>query len=259
MNPVTYFENIIKDLNSKPYYVLEKSPAVFYLIAKEEGIVSGINEVEMFLNLYDIELSFRKHKESGQVMKRGDIVCSISGPKSSLYHALDTVSFILGKMSGIASIASFYRKKLTHSSLINMGESRAVESIFYKEALKDGGAVELPFALVDETMIDLYGSYEDAIAKTRISFNNPIALEVNDISKFYDALKTDADILVLKYFNDEAIRRAIIDNKGQKRLMVGGLILPNRLDIIGSYQFDYLTTSLIYTAARIYEFAVKVG
>ncbi|MDY0209903.1 MAG: hypothetical protein RBQ91_00660 [Acholeplasma sp.] len=259
MNQVTYFENIIKELNSKPYHVVEKSNAVFYLVSKEEGIVSGLDEVISLLSIYDIEVSLRKHKENGNTVKRGEIVCSITGPKQSLYHVLDTVLYILGRMSGIASLVSYYQRKLATARVIDTKNYIPLEGSLLERAYQDGGAIQIPYYLLDETLCDSHDSYEDAVSKTKLITALPIALEVNDISRFYDALKTDAEILVLKYFNNEAIRRAILDNRGRKKIMIGGLILPNRLDIIGKESFDYLTTFLFQTASRVYEFAVKVG
>jgi nicotinate-nucleotide pyrophosphorylase (carboxylating) len=259
MNIMTYFEKLVEDLSSKPYHIVSKRPTVFYLISKEDGILSGIHEVEMFLNLFDMNINFRKHKENGQTMKRGDIICSFQGEEDSLYHALDVVKFLLGKMSGIASMVHYYQGKLGQARIGDLGLYTPGYEALEAVAFKDGGAEKLSYYLVDETMVDLSASLKDAIDKAKFVHSGIIALEVTDITKFYEAMDTNADVLIIKYFNDEAIRRAILDNRGQKILIVGGLILPNRLDIISSYQFDYLYSTLFNQAARIYDFALKVG
>lgn len=259
MNIMTYFEKLVEDLSSKPYHIVSKRPAVFYLISKEDGIISGINEVEMFLNLFDMNITFRKHKENGQHMKRGDIICSLQGEENSLYHALDVVKFILGKMSGIASMVQYYQNKLGQARIADLGLYSPGFEAIERVAFKDGGAEALSYYLIDETMVDLSESLKDAVEKAKYVSDTIVALEVTDIAKFYDAMETSAEILIIKYFNDEAIRRAILDNRGQKILVVGGLILPNRLDVITSYQFDYLYSTLFNQAARIYDFALKVG
>lgn len=259
MNILTYFEKVIETLNSKPYHVLSKSPAVFYLISKDDGVVSGINETEMFLNLFDLNITLRKHKQNGQTIKRGDIVCSLHGPTDSMYHSVEVVKFILGKMTGIASMVSYYQSKLAQPRVIDLGYENNLTSALERTAFIDGGAATIDCYLVDEIMVDLSDSLQDAYMKARLVTNHPIALEVADIQKYYDALETKAEILILKYFNDEAIRRAILDNKDHKTLIVGGLILPNRLDIISGYQFDYLNSTLFYQASRIYDFVVKIG
>ena len=259
MNIMTYYEKLIEDLNSKPNHVLSKSPAVFYFISKEDGIISGVNEIEAFLSLYDISIGFRKHKESGQPLKRGDIVCSLQGPTDSLYHVLPVIKHMLGKMTGIASMVHYYQSKLQQARVIDFGQYMPLYDAIDQIAYKDGGALLTKYYVVTETMIDLESNIEDAVNKAKLLTEQPIAIEINDIAKFYDALATNTDAIIIKYFNDEAIRRAVLDNKGKKIIIVGGLILPNRLDIIGSYQFDYLYSSLFEQASRIYDFAVKVG
>lgn len=259
MNIITYFEKVIETLNSKPYHIVSKSPVVFYLISKDDGVLSGINEAEMFLNLFDINIALRKHKNNGQKIKRGDIICSLHGPTDSLYHSIDVVKYLIGKMTGIASMVSHYQSKLLQSRVIDLSSEKNLISALDRTAFKDGGAVTLDFYLVDEIMVDLSDNLNDAVTNAKLLTDKLIALEITNIQDFYNAQATKADILILKYFNDEAIRKAILDNKGRRTLIIGGLILPNRLDVISSYQFDYLSSTLFYQAARIYDFVVKIG
>lgn len=258
MKITTYFEKVIEELNSKPYHIASKKPVTFYLISKEDGILSGVNEVESLLNLYDIDITFRKHKENGQTLKRGEIVCSFSGNLDRVYHVLETVKFILGKMTGISTMVNFYQSRLKQSRIIDLGYYGVLSGID-QVAYKDAKATVNPYYVVDEAMVDLSMNIKDAVDLAKTQSDKPIAVEVNDITKFYEALESDVAAIIIKYFNDEAIRRAVLDNKGKKVLVVGGLILPNRLDVIGSYQFDYLHTVLFNQAARIIDFAVKVG
>jgi len=256
---IRYFETIIESLGSKQNPLVDKTPGVFYLFSKEEGIVSGLDEIEILLNLYDMDIEFRKHKKQGQPVKRGEILCSVSGEKASIYRILNTLTYIIGKMMGLASLVKLYQSKLQNAVVIDLGDFSAYESAICAKAMKDGGAISLDLFKIDETLVELYGNRVDAIEKSNQIQTKPVMIEITDIQQFYEIESTNVDFVCIKYFNDEAIRRVVLDNRQKKRLIIGGLILPQRLDVIGSYQFDYLTTSLFTTASRIYDVGVKVG
>lgn len=254
-----YFESIIESLRGQHNAMIDKTQGVFYLFSKEDGIVSGLDEIQTLLSLYDIDIEFRKHKQNGQSVKRGEILCAISGEKDTIYRILNTLTYIVGKMTGLASLVRLYQSKLQHATILDIQDGPIVEQALFQKALKDGGAVYLDLFKIDETMIELNGSRSGAIEKAQAIQTQPVMIEITEVQQFYEIESAQVPFVCLKYLNDEAIRRIILDNRGRKRLIVGGLILPQRLDIIGSYQFDYLTTTLFANASRVYDIGVKVG
>jgi nicotinate-nucleotide pyrophosphorylase (carboxylating) len=254
-----YFETIIESLRGKQNPMVDKTEGIFYLFSKEEGIVSGLDEIQTLLNLYDIEIVFRKHKNNGQSVKRGEILCSMQGERDAIYLILPSLTYLVGKMMGLASLVRLYQSKLQNAGIIDLGEFTTYEAGIATKAMKDGGAVSIDLFKIDEVMVDLYGNRLIAIEKAKQIQSKPVMIEITDIQHFYDIESSNVDFIYVKYFNDEAIKRIIMDNRGKKRLIIGGLILPQRLDVIGSYQFDYLHTTLFTNAARIYDIGVKVG
>jgi nicotinate-nucleotide pyrophosphorylase len=156
-------------------------------------------------------------------------------------------------------LVRLYQSKLQNAGIIDLGEFTTYEAGIATKAMKDGGAVSIDLFKIDEVMVDLYGNRLIAIEKAKQIQSKPVMIEITDIQHFYDIESSNVDFIYVKYFNDEAIKRIIMDNRGKKRLIIGGLILPQRLDVIGSYQFDYLHTTLFTNAARIYDIGVKVG
>lgn len=254
-----YFESIIETLRGQHNAMIDKTQGVFYLFSKEDGMVSGLDEIQTLLSLYDIDIEFRKHKQNGQSVKRGEILCAISGEKDTIYRILNTLIYIVGKMMGLASLVRLYQSKLQHASILDMKDANIIEQPLFEKALKDGGAVSLDLYRIDETMVEMTGNRLLAIEKAQAIQTRPVMIEITEVQQFYEIESTTVPFVCLKYLNDEAIRRIILDNRGRKRLIVGGLILPQRLDIIGAYQFDYLTTSLFANASRVYDIGVKVG
>ncbi|MCU0104841.1 hypothetical protein N7603_04140 [Acholeplasma vituli] len=254
-----YFETIIESLRGEHNPLIDKTQGVFYLFCKEEGIVSGLDEIQTLLSLYDIEIEFRKHKQNGQSVKRGELLCSISGEKDTVYRILNTLTHIIGKMMGIASLVRLYQTKLQNAVVMDLNDTITNDHDLIAKAMKDGGAVRLDLFKIDETLIDLTGNRVEAIEKVKTVQSKPVLIEISDIQHFYEVENSNVDFICLKYFNDEAIRRVILDNRGKKRLVIGGLVLPQRLDILGSYQFDYLYTTLFMSASRVYDIGVKVG
>ncbi len=254
-----YFESIIEALRGKVNPMVDQTQGVFYLFSKEEGVVSGLDEIQTLLNLYDIDIEFRKHKNNGQSVKRGEILCSLSGEKESIYRILNTLTFIVGKMMGLASLVRLYQSKLKNAVVVDLNEFPPTESSLASIAMKDGGALSLDLFKIDESLVEINGNRLLAIEKAKQIQSKPVMIEITDIQQFYEVKDTNVDYIMVKYFNDEAIRRVVLDNQHHKPVIIGGLILPQRLDIIGTYQFDYLTTTLFQQASRIYDIGVKFG
>jgi nicotinate-nucleotide pyrophosphorylase (carboxylating) len=254
-----YFETIIESLRGKHNPMVDKTEGIFYLFSKEEGIVSGLDEIQTLLNLYDIEIVYRKHKNNGQSVKRGEILCSMQGERDAIYLILPTLTYLIGKMMGLSSLVRLYQSKLQNAAIIDLGGFSTYEAAISSKSMADGGAVTVDLFKIDEIMVDLYGNRSIAIEKAKQIQDKPVMIEITDIQQFYEIETSNVDYICLKYFNDEAIKRVIMDNRGKKRLIIGGLILPQRLDVIGSYQFDLLHTTLFTNAARIYDVGVKVG
>lgn len=241
--------------------IISNEVRTFFIFAKEEGIISGLDSVKALFDYFDVDIDVRFHKQNGDSFRRGDILCSVIGKSQKVYKVLDKAVRLLSRSSGISTITDMYQKQLGNTSILDLGQYTPLYEELEQAAIKAGGGTILPdILLIDEIQIETIGSIEDAVSKASYMYpNHQIAIEITDISLFYQAIKTKATILILKHFNDEALRRAKLDTDQEKVLVIGGLITPARLLTLEKLKFEYLTTTFLISASRHLEFGVKLG
>lgn len=261
MYDVRLFEYIVDPSRKKKPTLLSKDVKTFYIYSKEDGILAGNQVLDSFFEFYDLDIEFRIHKEDGSSFKRGEILASIIGRASDVYFVLDEVTKLLARLSGIATIANYYQSKLGATRLLDLGDYTPLYESFEQETLRLTGVKKLEnLYVINELEIDDAGGILEAVEKAKYIYpTETIALEITDIKLFYDAINTKADILILKHFNDEALRRAKLDAPSEKILVIGGTVLPQRLEYISKLSFSYLSTPFLINASRILEFDVKLG
>lgn len=71
------------------------------IIAKQKGILAGADEIKYFLKKKKIEVDFLKR--DGDLIKKGDLICSLFGSIKMLLKVERASINLLGRMSGVAS------------------------------------------------------------------------------------------------------------------------------------------------------------
>ncbi len=143
------------------------------LIAKEDGIIAGVDVAyEVFKHL-DKNVKFEKLISDGTRVKKGDIVFRVELATRSLLLAERLVLNIMQHMSGIATTTSVYVDKLkgTNTHVLDTRKTTPGMRLLDKMAVKIGGGVNHRIGLFDMIMlkdnhVDFAGGIKQAIERT---------------------------------------------------------------------------------------------
>jgi nicotinate-nucleotide pyrophosphorylase (carboxylating) len=214
------------------------------LIAKQSGILAGIDVALMVLNEVDSSIRLDSYKQDGDEIKKGDIVFTLTGPVKSMLTAERTVLNFLQRMSGIATATRRYIKKIegTGTTILDTRKTTPNMRIFEKYAVKVGGGTNHRFGLYDMIMlkdnhIDFAGGIEKAIDKTHQYLKDhnldlKIEIETRNIEEVKRVVAHGGvDRIMLDNFTPEKIIEAlqIIDSKYETEAS-GGITLDNLAD-----------------------------
>lgn len=214
------------------------------LIAKQSGILAGIDVALMVINEVDSSIRMDSYKQDGDEIKVGDIVFTLTGPVQSMLTAERTVLNFLQRMSGIATATNEYVKliKDTKTTILDTRKTTPNMRFFEKYAVKVGGATNHRFGLYDMIMlkdnhIDFAGGIEKAIDKTHQYLKNhnldlKIEIETRNIEEVKRVVAHGGvDRIMLDNFTPEKIVEAllIIDSKYETEAS-GGINLANLAD-----------------------------
>lgn len=214
------------------------------LIAKQSGILAGIDVALMVLNEVDSSIRLDSYKQDGDELKKGDIVFTLTGPVKSMLTAERTVLNFLQRMSGIATTTRRYVKKIegTRTTILDTRKTTPNMRFFEKYAVRVGGGTNHRMGLYDMIMlkdnhIDFAGGIEKAIDKTHQYLKDhnldlKIEIETRNIEEVKRVVAHGGvDRIMLDNFTPDKIIEAlqIIDSKYETEAS-GGITLDNLAD-----------------------------
>lgn len=141
-----------------------------YAIAKEAGIIAGMDLAKEIFERVDTSLVYEPLKVDGENVEVGDIIFTIKGKSRSILMAERLVLNFMQRMSGIASLTNLYVQELegTNTQILDTRKTTPNLRSFEKWAVKIGGGANHRFGLYDMIMIkdnhiDFCGGIESAI------------------------------------------------------------------------------------------------
>jgi nicotinate-nucleotide pyrophosphorylase (carboxylating) len=223
------------------------SKAVF--IAKEEGIVAGLDVAERVFLLLDKNVKFLKKIEDGAFVKYGTILAEIEGNSRAMLKAERTALNFLQHLSGIATKTSQFCSKVKELPVKIVDTRKTTPGLRFLEkyAVKVGGGSNHRFCLSDGVLIKdnhikAAGGISKAIALAKNSIPHTIKIEVETetMDQVEEAIDSKADIIMLDNMSLETMsaavklinKRAMVEASGNVSLETVYDIARTGVDII---------------------------
>lgn len=246
--------------------ILKDEKAEVNLIAKDKGILAGLDVFKRVFELLDEDVTFEFYFSDGDEVNNKDLVGKIRGRAKAILEGERTALNFLQRMSGIAT----YTKKMVdalaskHVKILDTRKTTPNMRIFEKYAVTLGGGYNHRYNLSDGIMlkdnhIDAAGGIREAVEKVRSlnPFVKKIEVEVENFDQVREALKAKADIIMLDNMEIEDIREACkIINKKAIIECSGNVSLEN----INSYRdldIDYISSGAITYSAGVLDLSMK--
>lgn len=207
------------------------------LIAKEEGIIAGVEIAEKIFKLFDPELKVAVLKKDGDKIKTGDVVLTVFGKAQKILSAERLVLNYMQRMSGIATKTHQIVEiiKPYNTKILDTRKTTPLNRYFEKLAVKIGGGTNHRFGLYDMVMIkdnhiDFAGGIKNAIQQANDYLktkNKPlqIEIEVRNFEELNEVLSVgNVDIIMLDNFTPNDLQKAVqIINHRFKTEASGGI------------------------------------
>lgn len=246
--------------------ILKDEKAEVNLIAKDKGILAGLDVFKRVFEILDQEVAFEFYFSDGDQVKNKDLVGKIRGRAKSVLEGERTALNFVQRMSGIAT----YTKKMVdaldseHVKILDTRKTTPNMRIFEKYAVTLGGGYNHRYNLSDGIMlkdnhIDAAGGITSAVEKVRSlnPFVKKIEVEVENFDQVREALEAKADIIMLDNMDIEEIKEACkIINKRAVIECSGNINLEN----INSYKdldIDYISSGAITYSAGVLDLSMK--
>jgi nicotinate-nucleotide pyrophosphorylase (carboxylating) len=220
------------------------------LVAKEKGILAGIDVAEKVFKKIDNSVIFKKLRDDGQSIEKGNELASIKGNSISLLKGERTALNFLQRMSGIATETSAFVRAVqgTKTQVLDTRKTTPGLRLIEKYAVKAGGGQNHRFSLSDMVMIKdnhlkIVGSISDAIkmAYEKIKPEIQVEVETSSLEEVREAVESGADIIMLDNMTLEEIKEVVEWNKGRVPLEVSGNVSLETAREIAMMGVDYIS------------------
>jgi nicotinate-nucleotide pyrophosphorylase (carboxylating) len=236
-----------------------------YMIAKEDGILAGIEFAKEVYNLVG-GCKLENFVKDGASIKKGDIIAIVYGSGKSILKAERLSLNIVQRLSGIATLTNKYVEKIkdTGVRLLDTRKTTPGFRAFEKYAVKVGGGDNHRFALYDMVMIKdnhiaLAGSITEAVnqIKKKVSPMVKIEVEVSSFEQLEEALKNPVDVIMLDNMSATDVKKAVkLINKSKLVEVSGNITIENIIDYALAGP-DFISTGAVIHSAKWLDISLK--
>ncbi|PKK83686.1 MAG: nicotinate-nucleotide diphosphorylase (carboxylating) [candidate division Zixibacteria bacterium HGW-Zixibacteria-1] len=196
------------------------------IMAKSEGVVSGLMVVEMVFQSRDKNVQIEIVKTDGETFARGDRIIGIEGDSRAILTGERTALNFLGHLSGIATLTAKFVEAVrgTGATILDTRKTTPGLRLLDKYAVACGGASNHRFGLYDMALIKdnhiaAAGSITKAVEKMRAF------LKSDEYKKQY-LIKPEHIEIEVEVENESQLREAIagkvkrllLDNQSTEQL-----------------------------------------
>jgi len=233
------------------------------LIAKEKGILAGVEVAKRVFELYDSNLSTEVFLEDGSELAVGSIVLEVSGKAQSILSTERLVLNIMQRMSGIATKTRQIVNQIkgTNARILDTRKTTPGIRQLEKMAVVIGGGMNHRFGLYDMIMlkdnhIDFAGGVRNAIEQSKAyvqEMDKPVEIEVE--------IRTKSELI--EAVSTGGIKRILLDNFTPDELRDLVPLIPDSIEseasggITESTILDYAKTGVDFISMGALTHSVK--
>lgn len=228
------------------------------LLAKEEGVLAGIEVAREVFRQVDPETEIEVFIKDGSKIMPGDEVFLVKGKSRSLLSSERTALNFIQRMSGIATYTNKVMKIIDglHSTLLDTRKTTPCNRAVEKLAVKIGGGSSHRFGLFDMIMIkdnhvDYAGGIKNAVEATHkyLQENNKslkIELEVRNFDELNEAMEVGGiDRVMLDNFNPTDLSKALKIVNGKYETEASGGININTIRKFAETGVDFISVGAL--------------
>ena len=236
------------------------------LIAKEDGVIAGLQVYARVFTLLDENTEIKFHCKDGNEVKKGQLLANVTGDIRVLLSGERVALNYLQRMSGIATYTREVSKLLEGSSVTLLDTRKTTPNcrVFEKYAVRVGGGSNHRYNLSDGVLlkdnhIGAAGSVAKAVAmaKENAPVVRKIEGEVETLEQVREAVEAGADIIMLDNMSPEQMKEAVKLIGGRAETECSGNVTRENIERIREIGVDYVSSGALTHSAPILDISMK--
>ncbi len=241
------------------------------IIAKQNGVLSGMKTAGEVFTLQDKNLSNHKLKTEGARLVAGDTVMIVEGKIQSILSAERTALNFLGHLSGIATLTSQF-VDLVKDLNVQITDTRKTTPgwrLLEKQAVKAGGGVNHRMGLYDmilikENHVEAAGGISQAVEKARAYLRQSrldlkIEVETTTLDEVREAVEKNVDRIMLDNMSLEMMKEAVGIIDGGMEIEASGGVTRDTIRAIAETGVDFISIGVLTHSAPAFDFTLLLN
>lgn len=236
-------------------------------IAKASGTLCGI---DVALRVFELlgGFTFKKYKNDGDRLEKGDIIAELTGPTKNLLKGERTSLNLLQHMSGIATMTAeaVEQVKGTAATVTDTRKTLPGLRALQKYAVTCGGGKNHRFNLSDAAMlkdnhIDACGSITKAVSTLRSKIGHTVKIEVEtrNLDEVAEALATGCEIIMLDNMDCKTMKKAVEMTNGKALLEASGNITAETIRKVAETGVDIISIGALTHSVKAFDISLKIA
>lgn len=245
----------------------ESRKAEAYLIAKADGVISGLEIAKMILEHFGPLEDFTPHVKDGDRVTKGQKILDFRGDYAHLLSSERIMLNFLQRMSGIATATRHYVDLLsgTRTRILDTRKTLPGHRYTDKMAVLHGGGMNHRMGLYDmcllkDNHITVSGGVRQAIeaARAGLPVSVKIEIETETLPQVKEALDAGADIIMLDNMDIPTMRRAVEMISGRAKTEASGNITSDNIaQIARETGVDFISSGALTHSVKALDISMK--
>lgn len=244
--------------------VPEDMVATGSIIAKQEGVLAGVDVASLVFQKVDPDLKLIHKFKDGDRIAQGDVLAEVTGPVRGILSGERVALNFLQRLSGIATLTARFVEAVsgTKAKVVDTRKTTPGLRGLEKYAVKVGGGENHRFGLYDgvlikENHIAAAGGISEAVRRVKEARANfKVEVEAKDLDQAQEAASLGVDRIMLDNLAMAEMRKAVglirrrsaLDGRPVEVEASGGISLENVHQVAGA-GVDYISVGALTHSA----------
>lgn len=263
---------IMEDINyvdvTTDYLIPKGHQSSAYYVAKDDGILCGIDIAKRVFELVGGDVEFQTLIEDGSEVHKGDIIAKMNGSTATLLKGERTALNILQHMSGISTATHTCVElvKGTNAQITDTRKTLPGLRPIQKYAVTVGGGKNHRYNLSDGAMlkdnhIDAYGGITPAVKALREKIGHmvKIEVEVRNMEELKEALSAGADVIMLDNMSCAEMSECVKYVDGKAKLEASGNVTTENIRAVAETGVDIISLGALTHSVKCFDISMRIN
>lgn len=237
------------------------------MVAKADGIIAGMYVAEVVFKTLSPEISWKPMVKDGDRVEKGTLLVELSGSYRALLSGERLALNFLQRMSGIATMTNLFVAQVAEYGTKILDTRKTVPGLrlLDKYAVKAGGGENHRIGLYDMVLIKdnhikVAGGITNAVSQIRLHTPPGIKIEVETttVEEVMEALKMNADIIMLDNMSNETMRQCVDIIQHRAKVEASGNMNLERVKEVAATGVDYISIGALTHSVNALDISMNI-